>query len=66
MLYVASHPEYPDEAFAICVDEPQWRAETAKTLAVWIKHGANVMRVDAKQGKEMIDRFMERRHKERL
>jgi hypothetical protein len=60
MFYVASFPEHPDEAFAACVDEPQYQKDTAKTVSDWIKRGALVRRVSAVEGKTMMDRYVQR------
>lgn len=60
MFFVASFPEYPDEAFAACVDEPQYKKDTAKTVSDWIKRGAIVRRVSAAEGKAMMDRYVRR------
>lgn len=60
MFYVASFPDYPDEAFAACVDEPQYQSDTAKTVSDWIKRGALVRRVTAPEGKAMMDRYVRR------
>ena len=60
MFFVASFPEHPDEAFAACVDEPQYQKDTAKTVSDWIKRGALVRRVSATEGKAMMDRYVSR------
>ena len=60
MFYVASFPEHPDEAFAACVDEPQYQKDTAKAVSNWIKQGALVRRVSATEGKAMMDRYVSR------
>ena len=60
MFYVASFPEYPDEAFASCVDEPQYQKDTAKTVSNWIKRGALVRKVSAAEGKAMMERYITR------
>ena len=57
MFYVASWPEYPDEAFASCVDEPQWKNSTAESIAYWLKRGAIIKRVTAQEGKQMMDNY---------
>ena len=58
MFYVASFAEHPDEAFASCVDEPQYQEDTARTVSDWIKRGALVRRVSATEGKAMMDRYV--------
>jgi len=42
--YVARWPDMPGFG-AVCIDSPEWRKETAKTIAGWIKRGAIVERV---------------------
>lgn len=57
MFYVASWPEYPDEAFASCVDEPQWKDSTAESIADWLKRGAIIQRVTAQESKQMMENY---------
>ena len=33
------------ECVAICVDDPAWKKDTAKTIAGWIKEGRTVQRL---------------------
>jgi hypothetical protein len=66
VFYVACPPDHPDEAFAACVDKPEWQASTAKDVADWIRRGALIKRVSASEGRAMMDRWLERRDKERL
>lgn len=57
MFYVASWPDYPDEAFAACVDEPQYKKSTAESIAGWLERGAIIKRVTASEGKQMMDNY---------
>lgn len=58
MVYVAADPEQPGAAFAICVDRPEWANDTAKTIADWVRRGANVMRVDHDTGVAMVKKWV--------
>lgn len=57
MVYVAADPKQPGAAWAISVDKPEYAKELAKTIAGWIRRGANVMRVDMETGKQMLDKW---------
>lgn len=57
MFYVASWPDYPDEAFAACTDEPQYKESTAKSIKDWIRRGAVIKRVNASEGRRMMDNY---------
>ena len=54
MVYVAADPKQPGAAWAICVDRPEFAKDTAKTIAGWVREGANVQRVDLEAGKAML------------
>ena len=54
MLYVAADPEQPGAAWACCVDEPQYAKDTAKTIAQWVRKGANIIRVDMDTARAMM------------
>lgn len=54
MVYVAADPAQPGAAWAIVVDDPKYPKDTAKSIAAWVRKGANVMRVDIDTGREML------------
>ncbi len=58
MVYVAADPLQPGAAYAICVDRPEYARETAKTIAQWVRRGANVMRVDHDTGVAMLGKWV--------
>jgi hypothetical protein len=58
MVYVAADPKQPGAAWAICIDKPEWAKDTAKSIAGWIKEGAQVQRVDLETGKAMLMKWV--------
>lgn len=58
MVYVAADPKQPGAAWAICVDRPEWAKDTAKSVADWMRKGANVERVDIETGKAMLQKWV--------
>ena len=63
MVYVAVNPETPDVAYALCVDNPEWKKLTAETLADWIKEGATVKHVTHELGCRMLMEYIRLRGK---
>lgn len=66
-VYVAEDPENPGTAWGIAADEgdASWKRELAKTLAGWIKQGANVLRVPREQGCDMLSKGFDVQEKAR-
>ena len=60
MFYVASWPDELDAAFAATVDELKYVKDNAKVIADWIVRGAVVTRVNAEQGKAMMNLYCQR------
>lgn len=58
MVYVAADPSQPGAAWAVCVDKPEWSKDTAKSIAKWIRDGANVLRVPKDEGVEMLRKWV--------
>ena len=54
MCYVAADPAQPGAAWAICTDEPEYAKEIAKSISVWVREGAQIMRVTRDAGVEMM------------
>ena len=54
MAYVAADPKQPGAAWACTVDDPKYAKDTAKTIAGWVRKGANVMRVDLDTARAML------------
>jgi hypothetical protein len=54
MVYVAADPTQPGAAWAIVVDDGKHPKDVAKSVAKWVREGANVMRVDIDTGREML------------
>ena len=54
MVYVAADPDQPGAAWAICVDMPEHKKDTAKSIAQWVKEGATVQYVPLEVGREML------------
>ena len=52
--YVAADPDQPGAAWACCVDKPEYKRNTAKSIAEWARKGAHVMRVDVDTAREMM------------
>lgn len=57
MVYVAADPAQPGAAWAIVVDDGKYPKDVAKSIAGWVRKGANVMRVDIDTGREMLLRW---------
>ena len=57
MCYVAADPTQPGTAWAVCVDIPGSEKDTAKTVAGYMRKGANVIRVDLDTAKAMLARW---------
>lgn len=58
MCYVAADPSQPGAAWAVCVDVPGSERDTAKTIAGYLRDGANIMRVDYDTAKAMLARWV--------
>jgi len=58
MCYVAADPEQPGAAWAATADLPQYAKDTAKTIADWVRRGANVMRVPTAEAREMLSKWV--------
>lgn len=58
MCYVAVDPSQPGAAWAATADEPQYAKDTAKTIADWVRRGANVMRVPTDTAREMLSKWV--------
>ena len=54
MFYVAADPKQPGAAWAACVDKPEYKKQTAKSIAEWVKNGATVMHVTSDVGQNML------------
>ncbi len=57
MCYVAADPEQQGAAWAATVDDPKYADSNAKTLAKWIKQGANVLRVPTQTARDMLAKW---------
>lgn len=60
MVYVAKEPGMPGFA-AICVDRPEWKDATAKTIAEWVRDGYAVERVTLETGRDGMTIFLQAR-----
>jgi hypothetical protein len=58
MAYVAEDPSQPGAAWAICVDDPQYKDDTSRCVSEWVKEGAIVKRVTLAAGCDMIDKWV--------
>jgi hypothetical protein len=58
MVYVAADPKQPGAAWAIVVDDGKYTKDVAKTVADWVRRGANVMRVDLETGRDMLTKWV--------
>lgn len=58
MVYVAEDRNQPGAAYAICVDQPQWASDTAKTIAEWAKEGAIVKHCTRAEGLAMLNKWV--------
>ena len=58
MCYVAADPEQPGSAWAATADNPQYAKHTAKTIAGWVREGANVMRVPTETARGMLKKWV--------
>lgn len=47
--------------YAVLVDDPKWAKDTAKTIAGWIKDGAEIARVSLEEARAGIATWMENR-----
>lgn len=57
MCYVAADPEQPGAAWALCVDDPRFDAQTTRNVASWVKAGAHIRRVDIDTGMSMLRKW---------
>ena len=58
MAYVAVDPSQPGAACAIVVDDPDFPAATAKTVARFIRQGRAVNRVPIEQARKMLAKWV--------
>ena len=59
MAYVALDPAQPGAACACVVDRPEWEADTAKTVARFIRQGRAVNRVPLEEAREMLAKWVQ-------
>ena len=55
MVYVASDPDRPDLAWGICAEGPKL---SAQVIAGWLRRGAVVTRVMAKDSRVMLAKWI--------
>ena len=60
--YVARWPDMPGFG-AACVDWPELRKETAKTIAGWIKRGAIIERVHRDEASKGLREYVEEKRR---
>jgi len=58
MVYVAADPNQIGAAWAICSDKPEYKKDTAESIAEWIRRGATVMHVTKEVGCEMLRKWV--------
>jgi len=54
--YVAAHPDREGYC-AATVDKPEWKKETAKCTAKWIRDGLSVSRVTLEEARDGLARY---------
>ena len=62
--YVASHPGV-DGYCCATVDKPEWKSETAKATAKWIRDGLSVMRVTLEEARDGLAKYVPERDRQR-
>ena len=60
MLYAAKQQGMPGYC-ALCADRPEWKADTAKTIAEWVRDGMTVHRVSTEDGQYGLKLYAEAR-----
>lgn len=54
MCYVAADPSQPGAAWGATADDSEYKKDTAKVVAGWIRNGANVLRVTTEEARSML------------
>lgn len=55
--YVAADPDQPGAAWGVCSDRPEYKKDTAKDLARWLRQGAIIERVTVTRAREMLAKW---------
>jgi len=58
MCYVAADPQQPGAAWAAMADLPEYKKDTAKEIASWVRSGATVMHVDVETARAMLSKWV--------
>lgn len=58
MVYVAMLEPNSDKAFAITIDKPKWKKDTAKQVAIWIKKNYSVKHTSMAEGEMMVGNYL--------
>jgi hypothetical protein len=58
MCYVAADPQQPGAAWAGMADLPEYKKDTAKEIANWVRSGANIMYVDVETARAMLSKWV--------